>query len=204
MHNEGQQNSVRTFDVDRLMELIRTRRSIREFEDRRVPREMVATLIEAATWAPNHRHTEPWRFKVIEKDGETRKEVADLVYEWTWENVKNPNPTRREQSSAAAREEVLGTPLLMMVYSVPGPNEEVTQENYAATCCGMQNLMLVAHALGLSVGWSTGRLCKSDKIHTAVGAEDDWQIVGAFYIGFPKIEQSAERMGVDEVATYMP
>lgn len=200
----GQTDSISTnASPASLMNLIRTRRSIREFEDRPVPREMIDQIVEAATWAPNHRHTEPWRFIVLEKDGDARSKVADLIYEWTWNYVKNPNPERRRKSSADAKGEVLATPVLMLVYSVPGMNDEVTHENYAATCCAAQNMQLMAHALGLTVGWSTGRLCKCEEVHAAVGAEEDWTIVGAFFIGFPASSASAERIPVDEVCTYL-
>ena len=185
------------------MELIRTRRNVRDFDDRTVPREMLDQIVEAATWAPNHRHTEPWRFIVLEKDGEARKTVGDLVYEWTWNYVKNPNPERRAKSSAEAREEVLDTPVLMLVYSVPGANEEVTEENYAATCCAAQNMQLMAHAIGLAVGWSTGRICKCEEVHKAIGAEPDWAVVGAFFIGFPLSIPAAKRAPVSEVCTYL-
>ncbi len=187
-----------------VMSLIKTRRNIRDFTDQRVPREMIDQIVEAASWAPNHRHTEPWRFIVLEKDGEARSKVANLVYEWTWNNIKNPNQARRERSSADARDEVLMTPVLMMVYSVPGENEEVTHENYAATCCAAQNMLLMAHAIGLGVGWSTGRLCKADEVHAAIGAGSDWAVVGAFYIGFPIGAAEAERMPVNEICNYLP
>ena len=58
----------------------------------------------------------------------------------------------RERSSADARDEVLLTPALMLMYSVPGSNEEITEENFSATCCAAQNMQLMAHALGLAVG----------------------------------------------------
>lgn len=185
------------------MDVIRTRRTIRDFNDRPVPREMIDQIVEAATWAPNHRHTEPWRFIILEKDGEARKNVADAIYEWTWNYVKNPNPERRAKSSAEARDEVLDTPVLMLMYAIPGSNEEITEENFSATCCAAQNMQLMAHAIGLAVGWSTGRLCKAEEVHKIVGAETDWAIVGAFYIGFPEAIPDAERAPVSEVCTYL-
>ncbi len=108
-------------------------------------------MIEAATWAPNHRSTEPWRFIVLEKDGEMRTKIAQIVHDWTYENVKNPNPERRESSSKEAQQEILDAPAFMYVYSVQGRNEEVTKENYASTAIAVQNLMLAAHSLGIGV-----------------------------------------------------
>jgi nitroreductase len=38
---------------ERLMELMRERRSIRKYEDRQIPRELLETVLEAGTYAPN-------------------------------------------------------------------------------------------------------------------------------------------------------
>jgi len=185
-----------------VLETIRTRRNIREFTDQPVSNDDLRTIIEAATWAPNHRNTEPWRFIVLEKDGEMRKHVAQMIHDWTYGNVKNPNPERRVKSSAAARDEILDTPAFMYVYSAAGRNEEETHENYGATACAVQNLQLAAHSLGLAVGWSTGKPCMAG-VETAIGAEPDWEMVGALYIGYPAYSPTAERKSVDEVTIWL-
>ena len=51
-----------------LLEAIRTRRSIGNSTGD-VPRETITELIEAATWAPNHKLTQPWHFTVVNRRG---------------------------------------------------------------------------------------------------------------------------------------
>src|SRR5688500_4579376 len=58
-------------------EAIRTRRDIETFAPDTPPRDVVARLIDAAIWAPNHRLTEPWRFAVIA--GDRRHAMADAI-----------------------------------------------------------------------------------------------------------------------------
>lgn len=192
-------------EINLVLEAIRTRRTVREFTDKPVSNDVLETIIEAATWAPNHRQTEPWRFVVLSKDGETRELVARIVHDWTYENVRNPDPQRRVNSSAAAQKEILDAPAFMYVYSVEGPNDDVTRENYAATACAVQNLMLAAHSLGLGVGWTTGRPCLAD-VEATIGAEPDWAIVGALFIGYPLVKSvgklEAERAPVGDVTTW--
>jgi nitroreductase len=184
-----------------VLEVIRTRRNVREFFDNPVADRDLKTIIEAATWAPNHRHTEPWRFIVLAKDGEARKQVAQIVYDWTYDNIKNPNQKRRIDSSEKAKQEILVAPAFMYVYAVPGPNDEVARENYAATACAVQNLQLAAHSLGIGVGWTTGKPCMAD-VRPTIGAEPDWQTVGALYIGYPYEKPEALRAPVDEVTIW--
>ena len=52
---------------------IASRRTIKRMEpDKLPPRTDIELIIEAATWAPNHHSTEPWRFVVLE--GDSRKQ----------------------------------------------------------------------------------------------------------------------------------
>jgi nitroreductase len=54
--------SYETPEVREVAELIRGRRTIDLYLQTPVPTELVRDAIEAATWAPNHHVTEPWRF----------------------------------------------------------------------------------------------------------------------------------------------
>mgnify|MGYP001169076953 FL=1 len=188
-----------------VLEAIRKRRTIREFTDEEVHESLIAKIIDAAIWAPNHRNTEPWRFIVLNKNGEMRKKVAKIVHDWAYENIKNPSSERRSAGAHDAQQEILDSPAFIYVYSVQGRDEEMTRENYSATSCAIQNLMLAAHSLGLGVGWSTGKPCLAN-VDTAVGAEPEWDIVGALYIGYPTnldaANQSAKRTQVDQVTIW--
>jgi nitroreductase len=188
-----------------ILNSIRNRRTVRDFTEDPVSDSSLELMIEAATWAPNHRSTEPWRFIVLRKDGYMRTKVAQIVHDWTYENVKNPNLDRREESANKAQQEILDAPAFVYVYSVEGRDDEMSRENYSATSCAVQNLMLAAESLGIGVGWSTGKPCLAP-IDTAIGAEPDWDIVGALYIGYPANSDEnhveRKRSPVNDVTTW--
>ena len=138
-------------------EAIYQRRMAKEFMAEVVRDEVLSRLFDAAIWAPNHRLTEPTRFFVLKKDSAARTKVSDLAWETAYQKVVNPNPEQKRRSGDASRNRVLSAPALVYVYSVPGPSEEVTQENYATACCAVQNMALSAVAEGLCLDWSTGR-----------------------------------------------
>ncbi len=186
-----------------VLDALRNRRTSRDYEDRDVPRAVIEDMLEAARWAPNHRNTEPWRIFVLERGGAKRDETANLIAEWTYENVKNPAPGRRENSAESIRQEVLSAPCFIYVYSRPGPTEEVTRENYAATCCAIQNMQLAAYAHGVAVGWSTGRPIKPARLAETLGADASWTAAGALYAGYPKSFPSVKRRPVDEIARWL-
>ena len=65
-------------DYPELLELLKTRRSIRAFTSYPVPDEMVDKVIEAARWAPSGANSQPWEFIVI-RNQETKDRMAGIV-----------------------------------------------------------------------------------------------------------------------------
>lgn len=193
-------NTTTTEVVD---QLIKTRRTVREFSAQPVDDATLHELIEAAVWAPNHRMTEPWRFFVLKKDGEGRGKVSDLVHAWTLDNTPNPNPDRKQASADSARDELLESPGLIYAYALTGDSDEIAEENYAAVACAVQNLLLAAHARGLGVGWSTGKPCKPAGLDEALGLTETARIVGCLYIGYPANEPSSRRSEGSDVTTWL-
>ena len=63
-----------------VLRTIKNRRNTKRFKPKDVQRSDLETLLESATWAPNHRNTEPWRFYVVEKGSSLRAEIAkDMI-----------------------------------------------------------------------------------------------------------------------------
>jgi nitroreductase len=60
-----------------VLEAIRTRRTAGKIRPDVPPRAVIEELLEAATWAPNHRLNEPWRFFVVA--GEARERFGELM-----------------------------------------------------------------------------------------------------------------------------
>ena len=162
-----------------IYEALYRRRMSWHFKDELIQRAVMERMLEAAVWAPNHRLTEPWRFFVLEKGSEGRRKVADLAYQFSLQ--QSNNPTRAE----SAQREVLEPPVVIYVYCVPGPNEEVTRENYAAVCCAAHNMSLVGVAEGLAVTWETGGPTRDPNLREALGAEEDWMLAVMLSIGVP-------------------
>ncbi|MBM3246853.1 MAG: nitroreductase family protein, partial [Candidatus Omnitrophica bacterium] len=48
-----------------IIELIKSRRSIRQYQDKPVPRKLLEKLVDAARFAPTARNVQPWEFVVI-------------------------------------------------------------------------------------------------------------------------------------------
>ena len=163
---------------------IRGRRTIGVFSDRPVASEIVEELIEAARWAPNHKHTEPWRFHVV--SGRAREEMCEAILASGGEFAKDP------------RGKLMRSPLFVAVTQQAVPDDPVRdQEDYAAVCCAVQNMMLAATARGLASKWSTGALAEHPAAKHWLGIGEQDRIVAYLYLGYPPEdmrEMPAERL----------
>ena len=56
---------------------IRARRTHKQYGSEPVSEAVVRELVEIARWAPNHKLTNPWRFRLIGPD--TRARIDELV-----------------------------------------------------------------------------------------------------------------------------
>lgn len=178
-------------------EAIHNRRMNNEFTEFVPSRESLQRMLDAAVWAPNHRLTNPWRFFVLEKGGEKRAEVAQLAYDNQFARSGN------HEHADGSRQRVLDAPALIYVYSVAADSEEMTQENYAAACCAVQNLLLAAVAEGLAGDWSTGNTTRHPDLAETLGGESDWTMVGALFIGQPARPSASVRAPADEVTAWL-
>src|SRR4030067_3021798 len=71
-----------------LGKLIKTRRSVRNFQEKPVPEDLLLKVMELATWAPNGGNYQPWRFLIVtNKDlinqmGDAVRAKTELMSSW--------------------------------------------------------------------------------------------------------------------------
>ncbi len=172
-------NDTRTAPMDTLT-AITTRRSIGKVLPDAPSRAMIETLLDAATYAPNHRRTEPWFFHVL--TGEARGALAATAA---------AAMAMRGESEAAvikARTSFLRAPVVIVVTSAPGRDAAETVENRDAVAAAVQNMLLAGTALGLATMWRTGKLVDEPSLREALGLATGEEIVGFVYVGYPAIE----------------
>ncbi|MDQ0157562.1 nitroreductase family protein [Robertmurraya andreesenii] len=186
-----------------LMEALRTRRSIGRVLDKEVPKELIEKIIEAATWAPNHFKTEPWRFFVLTGDG--RKRLGETLARIAERDMDDPTTDENQAKLERARNNPFRAPLVIVAAVEPSDDPRVIlKEEYAAVNAGIQNMLLAAHSLGLGAVWRTGKPCYDQEMSQSFGLSDKGEVVGFIYIGYPDLEPPARnRKSIDEVTTWI-
>jgi len=183
-----------------LLHALKTRRSIAQLKPDAVPRELIEQLLEVATRAPNHKKAEPWKFFVF--SGDSRQKLADAFVENY--NLDHPQASAEELAGPGRKSanRVLSSPLVIVVTSDGGQDDVQTLENYGAVCAATQNILLAAHALGLSGFWRTGDAAYTsprNAIKELVGVAGSTQIAAFLLIGFPVVpEKNSPRVPFQE------
>lgn len=120
-----------------LFEAIKQRRSIRAYTEENVSEEEVKKLIEAARWAPSAGNIQPWEF-VIVRDAEVKQKLAAAALNQTFiEEAPVVIVVCADEAQSSQG------------YGSRGVTLYCLQDTAAAT----QNILLAAHALGLSTCW---------------------------------------------------
>jgi nitroreductase len=110
-----------------MLDLIRKRRTIRQFTDEEVTEEQVETLLEMAMCAPSRLNCQPWHFVVI-RDKELQKRISDLLRVHPYLET---------------------APVVIAVCGSPEVSPTWILDVSAAT----ENMLLAATAMGLGAAW---------------------------------------------------
>lgn len=161
-----------------ITDIIRNRRAVfpAQYNDQPLTKEEILTILEAANWAPTHKRTEPWRFKVfhgISQIGlgqfmaETYKQTTENFSEFTYDKFKN-NPVKAG--------------CVIAICFQRDPKESVPEwEEIAATAMAVQNMWLTATDMGIGAYWASPGVIKY--MHNLVELEEGERCIGLFYLG---------------------
>ena len=185
-------------DGEAMLALLRNRRSIGKVSDVAPGRELIWQMLEAATWAPNHHLTEPWRFFVLE--GDARAELGQVMGAVAARREQDPDTKIRAAESAAKKP--LRAPYVIGVGVEPTADSPWIEE-VAAGAAAVQNMLLAAEALGLGAVWRSGWIAFEPEIREHFGLSERGQMLGFVYVGLPLARPGGrERRPVTEVTTW--
>jgi nitroreductase len=150
-----------------VFESIISRQSIREYDKKDVPNELIGQLLEAAIHAPSAGNLQPWEFIVV-KDKKTKSELAD---------------------AALRQRHIEEAPVVIVVcadvekisdkYGERGKNLYCLQDTAAA----IENMLLSATSLGLGTCWIGA--FEEDKVRMTLNIPDKLRCVALITAGFP-------------------
>jgi coenzyme F420-0:L-glutamate ligase/coenzyme F420-1:gamma-L-glutamate ligase len=179
------------------LQSISTRRTIREFGQGDVPREVLLEAAAAALTAPvphGSRHrTRPWMWIVLERGPARRRLLGAMAAAWRrdLENDVVPETTiaRRVARSDALLGEapVIAIPFLSLeaADNYPDPRRQEAERDMflLATGASVQNFMLALHAQGYASCWISSSLFCKEEAAEALGLGPEWVAMGSVACG---------------------
>ncbi|HMV67384.1 MAG TPA: nitroreductase family protein [Myxococcota bacterium] len=158
---------------------LHTRRTIHTWTDGPEDPAVLDRALRAAHMAPCHRLTWPWRFHVV--GPQTREMLIPIAIT----EKERKAPLADAQRASLTRAWRAPTWLVLVSYE-HGPKPDVTQENYAATACAIQNFMLSIHADGMGTKWGTGGVVRAPETCTLLGLDPERAtFAGLLWVGHP-------------------
>jgi nitroreductase len=160
-----------------VLEAIRSRRSIRKFQNKEVPDDMIETILTAGIWAPSGMDNQPWRFAVIRD----KKLKAEIGKETIHTDIVN------------------NVPVIIPVFLDHNVTFDTIKDAQSMGAC-LQNMWLALHGLGLGATWIGQILKNKEAVRKICGAPEKYELMAVFAIGYPaESGGQGERKGLKEV-----
>jgi nitroreductase len=170
------------------VDIVKTRRSIRKYEDRNVPSEALTTLLEAVRWAPSWANTQCWEIVVV-RDRAVKEQLQATL------------PSKGNPAAGAMVQAPVVLALCGRLQRSGYYKDQVTTKlgdwfmfDLGIAC---QTICLTAHALGL--GTVVVGLFDHDQAKTVLKVPPGVELVAMIPLGFPaKISSAPNRREIAE------
>ena len=162
------------------VEIVKTRRSIRKYEDRNVPSETLNTILEAVRWSPSWANTQCWEIVVVRDPAVKQQLQATLP--------PKGNPAAGAMLQAPVVLALCGRLKSSGYYKDQAPTKfgDWFMFDLGIAC---QTICLTAHALGL--GTVVVGLFDHDRASAVLKVPEGYELVAMIPLGFPAKVSSA-------------
>lgn len=181
--------------MNEMLELIRSRRSVREYDTRPVEEEKVRAVLEAGLLSPSAHDSRPWHFAVVSTAEGKEKLLSGLAAPFRRDmEAAGLSPETAAQRLERSQRIFRAAPVLILAFApvrLPanpldrtGGLEEVLEIQSGALACGQ--MLLAAHSLGLGMCWFAAPLFCPTEVCAACGmAPEKWRPRCLLTLGYP-------------------
>lgn len=160
-----------------MLDLIKSRRSVREFTSEDVAEEAVREILEAGRWAPSGLNNQPWRFSI----------------------VRNPKVKGGLSKLTHYGEVIQCAPVCIAVFLDKAASYDRTKDVLAVGAC-IQNMLLAAHSRQLGAVWLGEILKNKDAVKRILNAPESCELMAVVALGHPvEKKRSSDRKPIKEL-----
>lgn len=192
-----------------LAQLIKARRSIRRWQDKNVPEELLVQAVELATWAPNAGNQQSWRFHII-MDRNVIKAIAgamqnsiDQMASWAEAGAFRDEISRWQKTACFFRDAPAAIAISAGQYQSLADKILSLREKSDSQATVVRNwrsivssriqtaasaaayLCLILHQMGLGAVWMTGISQIKGEIEKILHVPAGWDVAAFLPVGYP-------------------
>jgi nitroreductase len=195
-------------ELTELANLMKTRRSIRRWQDKKVPEDLLLKAIELATWAPNGGNQQNWHFYLI-LNRTTINALADAVQDIAniasaWPEAAKMGLTARLRDKASLFRDapaLIGvsaaryqSPLdqVLEVREKVDPQaarirqwRNISNSRIQSVAAAIAYLLLVLHQMGLGAVWMSGPTQAKAGIERILNIPPELDFIAFIPVGYP-------------------
>jgi nitroreductase len=171
-----------------VIEIIKTRRCVRQYLDKEIPDEDISFLIDCAGYAPSGLNMQPWAFLVI-KNKDKIMQLSEICKKSMIPLLEDMKNTSKEAAQYLAflkmkgSDMFYGAPVLVIILG----NRKAPTAVYDCAMAA-QTMMLAAQSIGIGSCWigAAQRALMDEKLLRELGAPDGYIHVAPLIFGYPK------------------
>jgi coenzyme F420-0:L-glutamate ligase/coenzyme F420-1:gamma-L-glutamate ligase len=180
-------------------DVLRARRTVREFSAEPVDSAALRRSIEAALTAPAPHHSQPWRFAVVESQRARTALLDAMLAAWTADlrgDGFTPEQVERRvrRGEPLRRAPVIIVPCLVTeaAHAYPDPRRAAAERAMFLVSAGaaVQNLLVALAVEGLGSCWVSSALFCQQVAADSLSLPDGWEPMGAVGVGHPAARPS--------------
>ncbi|MCW5922663.1 MAG: nitroreductase [Saprospiraceae bacterium] len=165
-----------------------------------IERALIEQLLENANWAPTHRLTEPWRFRVFHSE-ESRQKLGAYLSDFYQKNTP-PEQFSEEKMKKSGENPLLAGAVIAIVMQRDAEERVPEFEEIAAVAMAVQNMWLTCAASSLGCYWSTPRAAL--EADTFLSLQPGERCLGFFYLGWHNMPAiPGKRQPIEEKVTWL-
>jgi coenzyme F420-0:L-glutamate ligase / coenzyme F420-1:gamma-L-glutamate ligase len=195
------------------LQALRDRRSVRRFQPRPVPEEIVHRLLETATWAPSAHNAQPWRFAVLTSLTARSRLSQALGQVFRHDLLAGGLPIEDVEAQVSRScQRIQDAPLAVLLCQdlTVGELYPDSDRQRSEHIMGMQSvalagghLLLAAWAEGLGGVWMCAPLFAPAAARQALDLPESWQPQALILLGYPaKIPPRRQRHPIEDVTIF--
>ena len=186
-----------------VQENILTRRTVYKFTDTEVPESIVNQALIAASKAPCHKHTHPWKFYVL--GPESRTILIPVISKLAKVKSVKLGSKDVDKDVERATKKITQPPILIVITSKKSPEDKFREkEDYAATVCALHNMVLSFWDNDIGSQWSSGSITRDPSTYRLLSInQEDEEIIGFLKAGYPESVPNINKPSFEELTIYL-